>query len=549
MMNKKILQMLFAAGVFCGMVFVGISSARAEEITAIDFNGTVIGKVIPDGKVVGLRNQLIGNVTADSLIVDFDGNIIGGVVPQGIAIGNDNKPLGKVGNDGSIRLPSGKIVARALPNGLAIDEFYNVVGAVLFPGLVYADDGSIVGRFTGNGAYTNLQGQEIGFVSADGYAYRLVAGDYILEGRLISSKMVISNQGEFIGSLAPGGDVTNFDGVSVGHVKANGFVYDDENKIIGAIVQNRYCIDDKGNYLGFVTYNGEVVGKNKAVGKMRPDLLVVNSKGDVIGSTYAFAATANDFSGAYLGRVLPNGKVARAKEVMGYEAKSKVNDYWWWADALYMVMPVMTKMYKLTNDEMYIRKLYENILYSDSIMQDKETGLYFRDGKYVYPKHQTANGKKDFWARGDGWVLAGLAKVLQDLPVNHVRQPFFVSKYTTLARAVAKAQQPEGYWTRSMLDPEQAPGYETSGTAFFCYGLLWGVNRGYLQKKEFAPVIEKAWNYLTTIALQDDGKVGYVQPIGERAIPGQMVDANSQANFGVGAFLLAACEYVRYISR
>ena len=242
-------------------------------------------------------------------------------------------------------------------------------------------------------------------------------------------------------------------------------------------------------------------------------------------------------------------KVARAKEVIGYEADSKVNDYWWWADALYMVMPVMTKMYKLTGDTKYLRKLYENILYSDSIMLDQETGLYFRDGKYVYPKHKTASGKKDFWARGDGWVLAGLAKVLQDMPETYVRQPFFVEKYVNLARGVKRLQQPEGHWTRSMMDPEQAPGYETSGTAFFCYGLLWGVNNGYLSKKEFAPAIEKAWHYLTTIALQKDGKVGYVQPIGERAIPGQTVNADSQANFGVGAFLLAACEYVRYISR
>jgi rhamnogalacturonyl hydrolase YesR len=242
-------------------------------------------------------------------------------------------------------------------------------------------------------------------------------------------------------------------------------------------------------------------------------------------------------------------KVARAKEVMGYEADSKVNDYWWWADALYMVMPVMTKMYKLTGNTKYLRKLYENILYSDSIMLDQQTGLYFRDGKYVYPKHQTASGKKDFWARGDGWVLAGLAKVLQDMPETYVRQPFFVEKYVNLARGVKRLQQPEGYWTRSMMDAKQAPGYETSGTAFFCYGLLWGVNKGYLSKKEFAPTIEKAWNYLTTIALQEDGKVGYVQPIGERAIPGQTVSADSQANFGVGAFLLAACEYARYISR
>ena len=240
--------------------------------------------------------------------------------------------------------------------------------------------------------------------------------------------------------------------------------------------------------------------------------------------------------------------VARAKEVMGYEADSPATDYWWWADALYMVMPVMTKMYRLTGDSKYLDKLYRNVLYSDGIMLDHETGFYFRDGKYVWPSHKSANGKKDFWARGDGWVLAGLAKVLQDMPETYVRQPFFVDKYVTLARAVASSQQPEGYWTRSLLDPQHAPGPETSGTAFFTYGLLWGVNNGYLQKREFMPVIERAWNYLATTALQADGRVGYVQPIGERAIPGQTVNAGSQANFGVGAFLLAACEYVRMLT-
>ena len=240
-------------------------------------------------------------------------------------------------------------------------------------------------------------------------------------------------------------------------------------------------------------------------------------------------------------------KIARAKEVMSYEADSKAHDYWWWADALYMVMPVMTKMYKLTGEEKYLDKLYENLCYCDSIMLDNETGLYFRDGKYVYPKHKTASGKKDFWARGDGWVLAGLAKVLQDMPKTYKHYQFFADKFVTLAEAVKKIQQPQGHWTRSMMDPEQAPGYETSGTAFFCYGMLWGVNNGYLTKKEFEPAIEKAWNYLTTVAMQQNGKIGYVQPIGERAIPGQTVDANSEANFGVGAFLLSACEYYRYL--
>ena len=236
--------------------------------------------------------------------------------------------------------------------------------------------------------------------------------------------------------------------------------------------------------------------------------------------------------------------VKRAKEVMHYEVYSEPTDYWWWSDALYMVMPVMTKMYKLTGDTKYLDKLYDNLLTTDEIMLDKETNLYFRDGKYVYPKHKSANGKKDFWARGDGWVLAGLAKVLQDMPKDYKHNQFFVDKFQKLAKAVAEIQQPEGYWTRSMMDPEHAPGPETSGTAFFTYGMLWGVNNGYLNKK----VIDRAWTYLTETAVQADGKVGYVQPIGERAIPGQTVDANSQANFGVGAVLLTACEYDKYLA-
>ncbi len=240
-------------------------------------------------------------------------------------------------------------------------------------------------------------------------------------------------------------------------------------------------------------------------------------------------------------------KIMRAYEVMDYETCSKANDYWWWADALYMVMPVMTKMYKLTGDYKYLDKLYNNILYSDSIMLDKETGLYFRDGKYIYPKHKTDNGAKDFWSRGNGWVFAGLAKVLQDMPVDCKYHKFFTDKFKNMAKSIARLQQKQGYWTRSMMDAWQAPGQETSGTALFTYGLLWGVNNGYLNKKEYAPIIKRAWKYLSTVALQPDGSIGYVQPIGEKAIPGQILNAGSECNFGTGAFLLAACEYIKFI--
>ncbi|SMC59331.1 glycoside hydrolase family 88/105 protein [Pedobacter nyackensis] len=240
-------------------------------------------------------------------------------------------------------------------------------------------------------------------------------------------------------------------------------------------------------------------------------------------------------------------KIARAKEVIDYQMSTSANDYWWWADGLYMAMPVMTKLYKITGNKQYLDKLYEYFMYANSIMYDKEEKLYYRDAKYPYPKHKSANGKKDFWARGDGWVFAGLAKVLKDLPKNDKHRKEYLTKYKGMAEAILKSQQKEGYWTRSMLDPEHAPGCETSGTAFFTYGLLWGINNGYLNEKVYLPAALKGWNYLVRTALQESGKIGYVQPIGERAIPGQIVDKNSTANFGVGAFLLANCEMYRFL--
>lgn len=302
------------AAVLAALV-VCAASARAQEITAINFDGDLLGKVIPDGKVVGFDNRLIGNVTADSLIVNFDGKLIGGVVPQGIAIGNDAKPLGKVGNDGTVRLASGQVVGRVLPNGLVVNDYFDIIGAVVFPGLVYADDGKTVGRITGDGQFTSLQGQNIGLVTPDGYAYRKVGSDYILEGRLISSKMVVSLQGEFIGSVVLGGQVSNFDSEIIGRIKANGYAYNDQNQVIGRIVRSGYAFDNNGYYLGFVTYNGEVVNGDNLLGRIRADGNVVSPENKVIGYQMDIAATATDLKGRYLGRIMPEGNLARAKTI------------------------------------------------------------------------------------------------------------------------------------------------------------------------------------------------------------------------------------------
>lgn len=238
-------------------------------------------------------------------------------------------------------------------------------------------------------------------------------------------------------------------------------------------------------------------------------------------------------------------KIERALEVMGYEIGTANSDYLWWVDGLFMVMPIMTKLYHITGNHDYLDKMYDYWQYANSIMYDEATGLYFRDAKYVYPAHKTTAGKKDFWARGDGWIFAAFAKVLSDLPLTDIHRDEYISYYRRMAAALKDCQQEEGYWTRSLLDATQAPGRETSGTALNTFAYAWGIRNGILSDLEYGSTLERAWNYLSTIALQEDGTVGYIQPIGESASPGTTVNANSYHDFGVGAYLLAASEVSR----
>ena len=241
-------------------------------------------------------------------------------------------------------------------------------------------------------------------------------------------------------------------------------------------------------------------------------------------------------------------KIARAREVMEYQMSTPNNDYWWWADGLYMVMPVMTRLYQVTGNDLYLEKLYEYFRYADSLMYDKASGLYYRDGRYVYPKHKTPSGGKDFWSRGDGWVFAALAKVLTSLPVDAPHRNFYLDRFKGMAEALVSVQQEEGYWSRSLLDAQLAPGPETSGTAFFVYGLQMGIGNGLIKGAKSQKAADKGWKYLSQVALQADGAIGYVQPIGDRAIAGQKVGVESTADFGVGAFLLAATQRYKWLN-
>jgi rhamnogalacturonyl hydrolase YesR len=215
---------------------------------------------------------------------------------------------------------------------------------------------------------------------------------------------------------------------------------------------------------------------------------------------------------------------------------------WAWCDALFMGPTALSYLSTATGDPKYLNTAIKLWWKTTDYLYDPVEHLYSRDGSFLEKKEK--NGKKVFWSRGNGWVLAGLVRVMDNLPSGSPDKPRFEKLYKNMAAKIATLQQPDGSWHASLLDPESYPVKETSGTGFYCYALLWGLNHGMLDKKTYWPVVEKAWKALTS-SVHPDGMLGNVQRIG--ASPDSVTDSSTEV-YGVGAFLLAGSQLYLYLS-
>lgn len=216
--------------------------------------------------------------------------------------------------------------------------------------------------------------------------------------------------------------------------------------------------------------------------------------------------------------------------------KQQLKDRWWWCDALFMSPPVWAKLAMLTGRHEYLDFMNKEFRATTDYLYDPQEHLYYRDDRY-FDKRE-ANGQKVFWSRGNGWVIAGIVRVLEAMPADYPDRPMYVKIYKQMAEKLAEIQPDDGLWRASLLDAEDYPAPETSGTGFFCYAIAWGINRDILDAETYLPVVEKAWQGLTG-AVDSEGKLGWVQPIG--ADP-RKVTADMTEIYGVGAFLLAGSE-------
>jgi unsaturated rhamnogalacturonyl hydrolase len=214
------------------------------------------------------------------------------------------------------------------------------------------------------------------------------------------------------------------------------------------------------------------------------------------------------------------------------------NREWAWCDALYMGPPALAYLSTATGEIKYLDIASKLWWKTTDFLFDSSENLYYRDSRYFNKKE--ANGKKVFWSRGNGWVMGGIVRMLENMPEKYKDRPRFISLFKRMAHKIATLQSGDGSWHASLLDAESYPVKETSGTGFYCYALAWGVDNGLLSYEKFKPVIEKAWNALTS-SVHDNGMLGYVQEIGAQPAS---VDSNSTEVYGVGAFLLAGSEMI-----
>lgn len=216
---------------------------------------------------------------------------------------------------------------------------------------------------------------------------------------------------------------------------------------------------------------------------------------------------------------------------------------WSWCDALFMGPTVWAKMASVTGEKKYLDFMYNEYKATTDYLYDKEDSLYFRDSSYFTKKE--ANGAKVFWGRGNGWVFAGLPIILRELPAGYEHKDFFVTIYRSMAAKLLRLQSADGFWHASLLDPSSYPNPEMSATAFFVYGMTWGVNNGYLDRSVYIPAIIKGWKAMVT-SVWPDGKVGFIQPIGSdpKSVTREMTEV-----YGVGGFLMAGTEITRLIDK
>lgn len=170
-----------------------------------------------------------------------------------------------------------------------------------------------------------------------------------------------------------------------------------------------------------------------------------------------------------------------------------------WLDDMFMGVPAIAQMGKLTGDSKYYDEAVNQIMLFSKRMFNKELGLYMHGWVESMPEHPEFH-----WARANGWALMTKVEVLDVLPENHPGRKAILDLLVAHIRGLQQQQSGEGFW-HQLLDRSDSY-LETSATAIYAHCIAHSINKGWINREAYAPMALLAWNAVAT-QVNEEGQV------------------------------------------
>jgi rhamnogalacturonyl hydrolase YesR len=162
-----------------------------------------------------------------------------------------------------------------------------------------------------------------------------------------------------------------------------------------------------------------------------------------------------------------------------------------WLDDLFMGVPALAQMGKLTGDTAYYQDAVKQVKQFSTRFFNKEKGLYMHGWVESMETHPEFR-----WGRANGWALLAKVELLDVLPDQHPDKKMLVKLLKAHINGLASYQSGSGFW-HQLLDREDAY-LETSATAIYAYCIAHACNKGWIDPMVYAPMAILAWNAVAT---------------------------------------------------
>lgn len=226
----------------------------------------------------------------------------------------------------------------------------------------------------------------------------------------------------------------------------------------------------------------------------------------------------------------------------GTLARSRPQKNTLWLDDLYMSVPALAQMGKLTGEQKYFDDAVKQVLQFSQRMFNKDLNVYMHgwvEGMNPHPEFH--------WARANGWAIMAMTELLDVLPKQHPGYKKVLSQLQAHIKGIAGYQSNTGLW-HQLLDRNDSY-LETSATAIYTFCIAKAINEGWIDAKAYSPMCLLGWNALTT-KINDKGQVeGTCVGTGMAFEPMFYYyrPTNVFAAHGYGPVLLAGAEVIRLL--